>query len=391
MKRLFILILTIAFFLSGCSFDMHWVTPAPTVPVEATESLVTPIVFPSAAPVSAPTGAPVGFTPNPDDALFYAAYAVTDPVDPRGRSAFPAGTERIYVLWHYQNMSAGMMVKREWLLDGKVWLTREEPWDFAKYGAFGIMQDVSIYDLNTGLPSGVYQLQMYIDGVQQPIGADTMFGPEDWLNFQVLPHGSITEAASPDSKWSAAVINGNRLTVRDVNGAPSDIFEGAEIPHFAWFPDSRHIVFVSRDRSGQVGESRQGIRDELWIADVARKENVLLYESETMLGVTTGLSISPDGRFFGISEGTSGGDACFVLLKLLFFEIAPDFGSIRVMEQKQFDGIPGNPDTSVYPTAPGTWLDATHFSAPLSFTCVTDESLAGEYVFDLVNGKASRK
>ena len=391
MKRLFVFTSVVAFFLSGCSFDMHWVTPAPAFPVDATESPVTPIAFPVDEPDSSPTSIPVGFTPNPNDTLFYAAYAVTNLLDPRGRSAFPAGTDRIYVLWHYQNMREGMLVKREWLLDGKVWLTREEPWDFAKYGAFGVMQDVSIYDMNTGLPSGVYQLQMRIDGVQQPIGADTMFGPEDWLNFEVLPDGSVTEVASPDFKWDAAVLNGTRLLVRDASGAPSDIFEGAEIPLFVWFPDSRHILFVNRDRTGQVPGTNRGIRDELWIADILRRENVLLYQSATMLGVTGGLSVSPDGRFFGTSEGSGDGDACFLPLHLLFFEIAPDLGSIRVMEQKQFTGMPANPDGSVYPSAPGTWLDASHFSAALKVTCVAGESLAGEYVFDLVNGKVARK
>ena len=390
MNRLFVFISAVAFLLSGCSFDMHVVTPVP-VPVEDVRSPVTPIVFPVEASVSVPTGIPAGFTPNPNDALFYAAYAVTDPLDPRGRSAFPAGTNRIHVLWQYQNMREGMLVRREWLLDGRVWLTREEPWDFAKYGASGVVQDVSIYDMNTGLPSGMYQLQILIDGVQQPIGADTIFGPENWLNFEVLPEGTVIEAASPDSRWNAILLNGSRLMVRDANGAPSNIFDGAEMPHFAWFPDSRHILFVSRDRTDQAPGTNRGVRDQLWVADIVRKENMLLYESDTMLGTVGGLSISPDGRFFGASEGSGDGDACFLLLHLLFFEIAPDFGSIRVMEQKQFDGIPDNPDTSVYPTAPGTWLDATHFSAPLSFTCVTDESLAGEYVFDLVNGKASRK
>ena len=283
------------------------------------------------------------------------------------------------------------MVKREWLLDGKVWLTREEPWDFAKYGAFGIMQDVSIYDLNTGLPTGVYQLQMYIDGVQQPIGADTMFGPEDWLNFQVLPDGSITEAASPDSKWSAAVINGNRLTVRDTTGVPTEFFVGLEIPEMVWFPDSQHLLFVNRDRSEQADITNRGVRDQLWIADIPRREIILLYQSDSMLGVVSGFAISPNGRFVATSEGSGGGDACFFHLKMKFFEFAGDFQSIRPINQDQFSGVPSAPDSSFYPVDPGMWQGNNEFIAPMAFTCVMDESLAGMYMFDVASLKVVKK
>ena len=50
---------------------------------------------------------------------------------------FPAGTKQVYAVWNYMNMRAGMTVKREWYLNGQLWLTREEEWDFAKYGEHG--------------------------------------------------------------------------------------------------------------------------------------------------------------------------------------------------------------------------------------------------------------
>ena len=388
MKRLFIFLSVIVFLISGCSFDVHMVTPAP---VEATPPPVTPIVFPSAAPVSISTDLPVlGYTPDPAISLFYAARAVLDPTDPPGRSAFPAGTNRIYVVWNYQNMRQGLMVKREWYLDGKLWLMREEPWDFGKYGASGAMQDVSIFDLNVGLPTGVYQLQMYIDGLQQPIGADTMYGPELWLNFEVLPDGSVTEAASPDFKWNAVVLDGNRLIVRDTKGTPTEFFTGLEIPNFVWFPDSKHLLFVNRDRSSQSSGTNRGIRDQLWIADIARREIILLYESDTMLGLT-GFSISPYGNFVATSEGSGDGDACFVSLKMKFFELASDFQSIRVIDQGKFAGIPSIPDSSFYPDDAGTWQNNSEYLSPMEITCVVDESLAGNYVFDVANLKAVKK
>ena len=388
MKRLFIFLSVIVFLISGCSFDVHMVTPAP---VETTPLPVTPIVFPSAAPVSISTDLPVpGYTPDPGVSLFYGAHAVLDPTDPPGRSAFPVGTNRIYVVWNYQNMRQGLMVKREWYLDGKLWLMREEPWDFGKYGASGAMQDVSIFDLNVGLPTGVYQLQMYIDGLQQPIGADTMYGPELWLNFEVLPDGSVTEAASPDFKWNAVVLDGNRLIVRDTKGTPAEFFTGLEIPNFVWFPDSKHLLFVNRDRSSQSSGTNRGIRDQLWIADIARREIILLYESDTMLGLT-GFSISPYGNFVATSEGSGDGDACFVSLKMKFFELASDFQSIRVIDQGKFAGIPSIPDRSFYPDDAGTWQNNSEYLSPMEITCVVDESLAGNYVFDVANLKAVKK
>ncbi len=388
MKKSFVFLSLIVFLISGCSFDVHMVTP---LPVEATLPPLTPITFPSPAPVSISTEPPVtGFTPAPKDSLFYGAYTVTGLADPPGRSAFPAGTQRIYVLWNYQNMRAGLTVKREWYLDGELWLMREEPWDFAKYGAFGTMQDVSIYDLNIGLPSGAYQLRMYIDGLLQPIGKSTPSGPELWLNFEVLPKDGSIEAASPDYKWIAAVLNGNRLIVRDVNGTPTEFFTGLEIPHFAWFPDSNHILFVNRDRSKQSSNTNRGIRDQLWIADIVRREIVLLYESDTMLGFA-GLSISPYGNYIATSEGSGDGDACFVSLKMKFFEIASDHQSIRVIDQEKFSGIPSVPDSSFYPTDEGKWQNNTQFVAPMKITCVTDATLAGDYVFDLADLKAIKQ
>jgi len=388
MKKIFTFLSLIVFLISGCSFDVQLVTPASA---EETPPLVTPIVFPSAAPVSISTEIPVtGFTPVPNDSLFYGAYAVADPSDPPGRSAFPAEIQQIYVVWNYQNMRDGLTVKREWYLDGRLWLMREEAWDFAKYGAFGAMQDVSIYDLNIGLPSGAYQLKIYIDGLLQPIGASTPNGPELWLNFEVMPNGGIIEAASPDFKWNAVVLNGNRLIVRDMNGTPTEYFTGLEIPHFVWFPDSKHILFVNRDRSKQSSNTNRGIRDQLWIADISRREIVLLYENDSMLGLA-GFSISPYGNFVATSEGSGDGDACFVSLKMKFFEIASDYQSIRVIDQGGFSGIPSVPDSSFYPSDAGTWQSNTEYVSPMKITCVTDESLAGNYVFDVANLKAIKK
>jgi hypothetical protein len=391
MKKVFLFFSAAAILISGCSFDVHWVTPQP---VEATLPPVvpTPIVFSPTESLPTPTDTPIaGFTPESGASLFYGAYTVLDTNDASGRSIFPAGTNRIYAIWKYQNMRAGMLVKREWYLDGELWLVREEEWNFSKYGAFGTVQDVSIYDEQIGLPSGMYQLKMYIDGLLQPIGAPTADGAELWLNFKVQPNESVTEVASPDFKWSALVSNGSRLIVRDVSGKPTEMFAGLEIPDFVWFPDSQHILFIDRDRTGQNSGTNRGIHDKLWIVDIVREEIIPLYDGNSPLGFVGGMTISPDGRFIAITEGSGDGDACFVSLNWLFLEIGSSFDSVRVLRQDRFDGLPVNPDSSVYPTSTGVWQSSTQFMSPMKVTCVTDNLLAGEYVFDVANMKAVKR
>lgn len=224
MKKVFLFLSVVILLISGCSFDVHVVTPAPVEPTALPSA--TPIIFPPSETPFVPTDTPVpGFTPDPGVSLFYHARAVANPNDPSGSNSFPAGTKRIYVTWNYQNMRAGLTIKREWYLDGKLWLQREEPWDFAKYGAFGTVRDISIYDDVIGLPSGVYQVQMYINGLQQPIGADTMFGPELWLDFAVETEAVSTETATA---VTAVPLPGD-LGFGNVSGKVTDVATGLPV------------------------------------------------------------------------------------------------------------------------------------------------------------------
>ena len=388
MKKYIVCLLVLVFLLTGCTFNVQILTPPPAAvshtpsTPSVTESTASPV-----ATISATAEPPrVGFTPTTSDPLFYAAYAVSDPRSASGQSAFPVRTKQVFVLWTYQNMREGLLIKREWYLNGKPWLFREEPWDFAKYGDQGILRDISIFEFENelGLPSGVYQLRVYIDGVLQPIGRFTKDQPEMWLNFEILPGEALTEVASPDRQWNAVVLNGNHLIVRDVHGNPVDLFDGREIPYFVWFPDSQHILFIDRDRSGQQDPTNRGIRDDLWIVDIAARETSLLYESESALGVEAGLAVSPNGGYVATSQGSGVGDACFVDLRLIFFTMGNDYRSATVLSQAQFSGLPSIPDSTVYPGAAGSWQSTTEYMSPVKLTCVTDESLMGEYVFDVV-------
>ena len=389
MKKTVAFLMVIVWLISGCTFNVQVLTPAPVVgsaTPTATRQIASPVATISATAVPPP----VGFTPTTSEPIFYGAYASSDARSVVGQSAFPAGTKEVFAIWTYQNMHAGVMIKREWFLNGKPWLLREGPWDFAKYGEDGVVRDISIYEDVFSLPPGVYQLKIYIDNVLQPIGRFTGDQPETWLNFEILPTESISESISPDQQWRAVVLGGHLLIIRDVNGTPTELFDGREIPYFAWFPNSQHILFIDRERSEPAG-TMAAIRDDLWIVDILSQETRLVYESDTALGIGSGFVISPYSNHIASAEGSGGGDACFVDTRLIFFEIADDYRSVKILKQEPFAGLPTLPDSSVYPTAVGQWEDEGQFVVPLSVTCTLNKALPGSYVFNMTQLSAVKK
>lgn len=93
------------------------------------------------------------------------------------QTSFPAGTDQVYASWNYSNMGVTDVVKREWTLNGEVWQTREDSWDYFHYGPAGVVTDVSIYNFEGGgLASGSYTITVYLNGEQQLQGAFTIGG-----------------------------------------------------------------------------------------------------------------------------------------------------------------------------------------------------------------------
>ena len=270
-------------------------------------------------------------------------------------------------------------MRRDWYLDGELWLSREEPWNFATYGTAGALQGVSIHDFEIGLPSGTYQLIISIDDVVQPIGRTLVTGTESFLEFEVLP---VDEALSPDGQWKASVLY-NQLVVTDSAGDSITLFTGLEITALAWLPDSRHLLFVDRDRSNQQSIPGKGLQDDLRIADVVSRESSLVYASESRLSDMGGLMVSPDGRRVAMIEGSGYGDACFLDSKVLFIEFAADYLSMRSLRQAEFTGLYSAADGVMYPTALGIWQSNTQFQISMNGTCGIAPSLMGVYTFDL--------
>ena len=379
MKKVTVFLLAVVFLSSGCSFNVEVVTPVSSSvdPLSETQAVETPIATALTPQV---TPAP-GLTPTTSDPVFFGAYTTLDQAATLGQSSFPAGTKQVFAIMMYQNMRAGLTIRREWYLDGKIWLTREEPWDYAKYGISGNMQDVSIYDTEVGLDSGAYQLRVYIDNVQQPIGSD--MATLNYLNFVIQPYEAYTGIVSPDFQWTAEIYGGKRIVIRDVNGSPKDLYTGREIPYLTWFANSRELLFVDRDRSGQQAGTSIGVRDNLWIADVQTGDYHLLYASYTAFSGSNGLVLSTYERYIVSLEGSGYGDACMVDSRFIFFELANDRQSVTVMRQDQFTGLPTSSDGMVYPLEDGAWEADNLFHVTLDGTCGIDRAQLGQYVFNI--------
>jgi hypothetical protein len=381
MQKLLIYLALTGLLLSGCSFDVQVMEPVPASPVPLT------VTDDTASPSMEPISTPLNSSEDISSTRFYNVYFALNSNDGAGISSFPAGTNRIFAVWNYKNMKDGMVVKRDWYLDGKLWLTREEPWDFAKYGENGTIRDVSIYDLDIGLPSGLYQLRLSVDNIPQQIGPGQM---QASMVFEIQPLDGISSAsASPDDMWGAYVYGMKRIVLRDAGGTPRELFTGREISYVTWFADSAHFLFVDRDYSGQQPGSPIGVRDDLWIANVATGQVALLYRSEAEFQGFGGPQPSLDGKYISGLIGSGFGDACFVDTRLIFLEVASDFKSVKAIEQKDFIGIPSAADSVVVPAQEGEWRAGNQYAVTLKGTCSIDPSLMGAYVFDVPIVKAT--
>lgn len=372
MRKLSALLILIAFIIPACTFNVEVLTPevlTPTALTPAETVVIAPTSIATVTAVPSTTPTQVLAVPQFSNARFTADVSTNI-----YQNIFPARTRKVYAVWDYQNMRAGLMVRRDWYYNNVLWITREEPWDFSKYGANGTIQDISVFDLDVGLESGNYRLELYIDMQSQPIGEVT------WPEFTISDGGSETRVTSPDGQWVADADDPRTLLVRDTSKSVRQLFSGKEITNLAWLPDSQRIVFVDRDRSQQQAPADLGIRDDLWIVEILSGESHLLYQNTVAFG---SFSFSPDGRYIASIEGSGYGDACFVDSRLIFFELASDSRTARSIQQEKFSGISSAQDIVIYPVEKGTWQSETEYLVPLNGTCNFDQNLVGTYLFDL--------
>jgi hypothetical protein len=386
MKRINAILVFITFFISACTFNVRILTPEPVQPILLPTQTVT-FAAPSIPTTTSPTVVP-SLTPTTVPPATYPLFANArvgaSPEDAKPSTSFPAGTKAVYAIWDYYNMHDGLMVRREWYLDGQPWITREEAWDFEKYGANGTIRDISIFDNETGLNSGVYQLRLYIDNVPQPIGSGIGMPIMPWITFNIGTDEEYAGYMSPDYQSTVEVFDEKRIVLQTSGGMSKKIFTAREVPYVSWFPDGSHFLFVDRDRSGQEYGTNVGVHDDLWMVEVPSGNLQLLYKNDISFAGRAGPVVSLDGRYIASLEGSGFGDACLVDSRLIFIELASDLRSMRLIQQAEFSGLPSIDEGGfIYPVQDGTWQSDNDYLVTLDGTCTSDKSRLGTYLFKL--------
>ena len=291
---------------------------------------------------------------------------------------FPCGTREVFARWEYSSMREGLIIRREWFHNGELWLVREEPWDYQKYGESGEVKDISIFDYNNGLEPGSYSLDLYIDG--ELSGTSMSFYVLGWI---------VDPLPSPNGKLTAIVKRPGTLILQDADGKQRVLLETDEIAGLAWFPDGKHLVYTIVDRSQQFNPpNAMGLRFELWVVNIKNYERYRLSTAEERLWKPV---ISPNGRYIAAVVGTGWVDACLYDKGLVFLSLDREFHRIAKYEAEDFAGIvTGHPagTWSIYPEY-GDWVNDTAYWAKLREHCVPafDE---GIYILDLSTLNATR-
>ncbi len=372
-KKLIFLFLTITIMLSACGTFEISIDPTPTPPPTATQT-----VRPTTTPETKPTATKTLNTPKFSNPAFYQTSLKPANCAPEYGDVFPARILQVHAQWDYANMRAGLTIRREWYSNGKLWARYDEPWNFVKYGADGIIHDVPIYDLDAGLEPGDYELRLYINEEPQ-------FDPAEKIGFRVDEDWAM-EVISPNGRLTGIISRPQKLMIRESNGTKWELVNAHNITSLAWFADSKHIVYSDSDRTLTKGCSDIDIRHTLWIVDAATSNQYQIGGTAENLH---GPLLSPDEKYIAALSGSGYGDACLMDSKPVFIELS-GLQRIRSFSLQDFTGIPtAVSGSSIYTVNRGIWQDATRFEIGLSWTC-NPNNPGGIYSFDLENKQATR-
>lgn len=299
---------------------------------------------------------------------------------------FPYGTPEIFAIWPYQNMQEGSTIRREWYQDSDIWIVREEPWNYAKYGANGVITDISVYDYDQGLEPGRYQLRLYIDGQEQQLGIGEAFSS---AFFEVSRPLDIHPHISLDFSQAAIVEPPGTLIIQDLFTLEErTILTMDEISSLAWFPNDLFILFSVRDRSDKAALAEPlGYVDDLWVVNLETGD---AYPFQDQSGQVTGMGlhhpyVSPDGVYVAVVEGTGWSDACHVASKLFVKEIG--FSGDHLHEtfsyyQHGFTIAASPKNGEMYVKRIIGWDSPTRLKVEFGWTC-TSENVDGIYLLDM--------
>lgn len=331
MNRIPLLISCLLLFLLACNAFTPTAVEPTAAPGLIVPAITTPTIQAAGTTTAVPTVTPFTLGTEPTVVpTFGGLYFARQPTLP-GQTAFAAGTEEVFAIWQYANLTEGDLVERRWFKDGQVWLTREEAWQATVYGVSGTRVDVSVYDFEgSGLEPGHYALQLFING-QAQIRAE----------FDILPPGEAVITLSQSSETRIAQVwNGRRLMVVGRDGRERQLAQvEGEIVELNWLPDGRHLLFVELDRSEQIANSSIGLKHALWQVDA---DTGAVTQLGSFAEDLHGMKIAPDGRYVAFTTGTEYGDACFVDRHLRVMALSDRYQRLGLYERADFAGAPSS-------------------------------------------------
>ncbi|MCB8945334.1 MAG: hypothetical protein H6658_16425 [Ardenticatenaceae bacterium] len=385
MKRLMLLTVLLNLLLSACSVGVSQEFQAPTplvvVPTSpvatvgpvatgemaATAVIITPTSFPVPTPYATIDSAALGRFTN----LHFATAG-----NGLAQGEFTGGTEQVFAIWDYTNMSGEDTVRRLWLKDGEEWLVREEAWNMAAYGSSGTMRDISVYDFEgSGLESGSYQLNLSVNGVEQA-----------WAVFQIRAEQNLATSTETQLAW---VKNGHILMLDAWDGTQrqlAQVDEGHEIVELLWLPDARHLLFVVQRPSEASGPPWP--HHAIWLVDTQTNSSQQLSSYDENLHR---IALLPDAKYIRTIAGSDFGDACFMDRQLIFMKLDENYQRLTLINLHDFEGDLQDKPYWFFPEDAGQWLSDRSYEVSVTAYCLSAEmgaseadlALIGRYRLDL--------
>ncbi len=288
---------------------------------------------------------------------------------------FPAGTEEVFAIWDYANISPGDVIRRVWMKNGAEWLVREETWDSALYDSDGVVSDVSVYDFEgSGLESGIYHLTLYINEVHQA---------ESSFEIGVATDAGLSASSGAQLAWVQA---GHTLMLDTQEAAPRELAQANEIVELRWLPDGQHLLYVDQQTTDQGGPPWP--RHLLWLVDTVTGEQWQLSSVERNLHR---LGPANNEQFIRTLSGSDYSDACAMDRQLVFVELDENYQLVALHQQREFDSVLTSKPYSFFPADVGKWVSDHEYDVNLTAFCLVpgmtaseeDLALPGRYRFNL--------
>ncbi len=92
-------------------------------------------------------------------------------------TAFPAGTQEVWLIWDYSGITPTDQVERYWYLNNEQYVKREGTWDINKYGSTGTVSDVFLFNRAPQIVPGDWRVELWVNGTKVLEGTFTVAGP----------------------------------------------------------------------------------------------------------------------------------------------------------------------------------------------------------------------